>query len=247
MKQYYADAKAGKLPQVAFVESSPLGDVNTESDEHPPANVQVGQKFTHDVIKALIASPNWSSSALFLTYDEHGGFYDHVPPPAAPKPDNIPPMLKPGDTPGAFDRYGIRVPTIVVSPYAKKHYVSHTVYDHTSILRFIETALRAAGAHEARQGRRPDARHVQLHQDVEPEAEPARRARRPGGQGRLHRAPPAELTGARPANTCSAIGTITGARAAPPRPPTPPPCAATWPDARPTAGSLEPAARAGTA
>jgi len=139
MTQYYADAKAGKLPQVSFVESSPLGKVNVESDEHPPANVQVGEKFTHDVIKALTTSPNWSSSALFLTYDEHGGFYDHVAPPAAPKPDNIAPMLQPGDAPGAFDRYGIRVPTIVVSPYAKKHYVSHTVYDHTSILHFIET------------------------------------------------------------------------------------------------------------
>jgi phospholipase C len=139
MKQYYADAKAGKLPQVSFVEASPLGKVNVESDEHPPANVQIGEKFTHDVMKALIASPNWKSSALFLTYDEHGGFYDHVPPPAAVKPDNIPPMLKPGDTPGAFDHYGIRVPSIVVSPYAKKHFVSHTVYDHTSILHFIET------------------------------------------------------------------------------------------------------------
>jgi phospholipase C len=112
--------------------------VNHESDEHPPANVQVGAKFTHDVMQALIKSPNWSSSALFLTYDEHGGYYDHVAPPPAPKPDNIAPMLQPGDTPAAFDRYGIRVPAIVVSPYARKHFVSHTVYDHTSILRFIE-------------------------------------------------------------------------------------------------------------
>ena len=71
---------------------------------------------------------------MFLTYDEHGGFYDHVAPPAAPKPDNIAPMLQPGDTPGAFDRYGIRVPAMVISPYAKQHFVSHTVYDHTSIL-----------------------------------------------------------------------------------------------------------------
>ena len=138
MPQYYADAKAGKLPQVAFVESDPFGDVNHESDEHPPANVQVGEKFTHDVMQALIKSPNWSSSALFLTYDEHGGYYDHVAPPKAPKPDNIAPMLQAGDTPAAFDRYGIRVPAIVVSPWARKHYVSHTVYDHTSILRFIE-------------------------------------------------------------------------------------------------------------
>jgi phospholipase C len=139
LPQYYKDAKSGKLPQVAFVEASPVGGVNVENDEHPPANVQVGAKFTHDVMQALVKSPNWSSSAMFFTYDEHGGFYDHVAPPAAPKPDNIAPMLQPGDTPGAFDRYGIRVPAVVISPYAKKHFVSHTVYDHTSILHFIET------------------------------------------------------------------------------------------------------------
>ncbi len=138
IKQYYKDAAAGTLPQVAFVESDPLGDVNHESDEHPPANVQVGQKFTHDIIKALVASPNWSSSAMFLTYDEHGGYYDHMRPPAAPAPDKIPPMRVAGDAPGGFNRYGIRVPAIVISPYARRHYVSHTTYDHTSILRFIE-------------------------------------------------------------------------------------------------------------
>jgi phospholipase C len=137
--QYSTDAKNGTLPQVSFVESDPFGKVNDESDEHPPANVQVGEKLVHDVMQALVNSPDWSSSAMFLTYDEHGGFYDHVAPPAAVKPDNIAPMLQPGDTPGAFDRYGIRVPAIVISPYAKQHYVSHTVYDHTSILHFIET------------------------------------------------------------------------------------------------------------
>jgi phospholipase C len=137
--QYYTDAANGTLPQVAFVESNPFGGVNVESDEHPPANVQVGARFTHDVLNALVHSPNWLSSAFFLTYDEHGGFYDHVAPPRAPKPDDIPPMLRPGDVRASFDRYGIRVPTIVVSPYAKRHFVSHRVYDHTSILRFIET------------------------------------------------------------------------------------------------------------
>jgi phospholipase C len=137
--QYKTDAANGTLPQVSFVESDPFGNVNQESDEHPPANVQVGEKFTHDIIQSLVTSPDWSSSAMFLTYDEHGGYYDHVAPPAAPKPDNIAPMLQPGDTPGAFDRYGIRVPAIVISPYARHHFVSHTVYDHTSILHFIET------------------------------------------------------------------------------------------------------------
>jgi len=138
ISQYFTDAANGTLPQVSFVESDPFGGVNTESDEHPPANVQVGEKLVHDVMQALVKSPNWPGSAMFLTYDEHGGFYDHVAPPAAVKPDNIAPMLQPGDTAGAFDRYGIRVPAMVISPYAKQHVVSHTVYDHTSILRFIE-------------------------------------------------------------------------------------------------------------
>jgi phospholipase C len=138
MSQYYADAAAGTLPNVSFVDPKFLDTPKIESDEHPPSNVQVGQKFVADVINGLMASPNWSSSALFLTYDEHGGFYDHVAPPEAPKPDNIPPILQSGDTPGAFDRYGIRVPTVVVSPFSKSHYVSHVVDDHTSILRFIE-------------------------------------------------------------------------------------------------------------
>ncbi len=139
ISQYFTDAANGTLPQVAFIDPIFAAQKNLENDEHPPANVQVGQKFVADVISALMASPNWGSSALFLTYDEHGGYYDHVPPPPAPLPDGIAPMLQAGDEPGAFDRYGIRVPTMVVSPYAKSHFVSHTIHDHTSILRFIET------------------------------------------------------------------------------------------------------------
>jgi len=138
ISQYYADAAGGNLPSVSFVDPRFLDTPRIESDEHPPSNIQVGQKFVADVVNGLMASPNWSSSALFLTYDENGGFYDHMAPPAAPKPDNVPPNLQPGDTPGAFDRYGFRVPVVVVSPYAKRHYVSHVVDDHTSILRFIE-------------------------------------------------------------------------------------------------------------
>ncbi|MDQ1466676.1 MAG: phospholipase, partial [Actinomycetota bacterium] len=139
ISQYYADAANGTLPQVSFVEADPFGDVNTESDEHPPANVQVGQKFTHDIVNALVNSPDWASAAMFLTYDEHGGYYDHVSPPAAVPPDDIPPMVAPGDPFNAFNRYGVRVPTTVISPYSSPHHVSHVVYDHTSILKFIET------------------------------------------------------------------------------------------------------------
>jgi phospholipase C len=137
--QYFTDAAAGTLPQVAFVDPIFLGGPNTENDEHPPSNVQVGEEFAARVIGAAMGSPLWPHSALFLNYDEHGGFYDHVPPPPACVPDAIAPMREAGDVAGEFDRYGIRVPVVVVSPYARKHFVSHTVHDHTSVLRFIET------------------------------------------------------------------------------------------------------------
>jgi len=139
VQDYYTDAANGTLPQVSFIDPIFIAQANVETDEHPPSNIQVGESFVSQVVTALFASPQWPHAALFLTYDEHGGFYDHVPPPPACVPDAIPPMLSAGDEPGAFDRYGIRVPAVVISPYARPHYVSHRVYDHTSILRFIET------------------------------------------------------------------------------------------------------------
>jgi phospholipase C len=138
VSQYFKDAAAGALPQVSFVDPMFGGTKNTETDEHPPANVQVGQQFVASVIGALFRSPDWSSSAMFLTYDEHGGYFDHVSPPAARVPDAIAPMLGPGDVNATFDRYGVRVPAVVVSPFSRPHFVSHVVNDHTSILRFIE-------------------------------------------------------------------------------------------------------------
>ena len=142
VSQYFADAAAGTLPQVAFVDPMFGGDKNTESDEHPPANIQVGQQFVAGVVNALFKSPDWPSSAFFLTYDEHGGYYDHVAPPRAVVPDDIPPMLQAGDTVAAFDRYGVRVPAVVISPFARPRFVSHDVFDHTSILRFVEQRFR---------------------------------------------------------------------------------------------------------
>jgi phospholipase C len=137
--EYFEDAAAGTLPAVAYIDPRFFGEVDTRADEHPPANIQVGQRYVADVVNALIASPQWPESVLFLTYDEHGGFYDHVPPPPACEPDDVPPQLREGDVEARFDRYGFRVPLIAVSPYAKPHYVSHKVYDLTSVLRFIQT------------------------------------------------------------------------------------------------------------
>src|SRR5262249_43568967 len=133
------DAQAGTLPQVAFVDPIFIGDRNTENDEHPPANIQVGEVFVHRVLSALVASPNWPTTAFFLTYDERGGYSAHVPPPPACVRDATPPLLQPNDVVAGFERYGIRVPLLVLSQYAKHKYVSHHTYDHTSILRFIET------------------------------------------------------------------------------------------------------------
>ncbi len=143
MRDFYARAAAGTLPAVSFVDPNYIDDGPSGQDEHPPADVQVGQKFVSDVVHALFASPQWKTSALFLTYDEHGGYFDHVPPPAACPPDGLTPIDSKGQpAPGAFDRHGVRVPLVVVSPWAKKGYAGHTTYDHTSITRFIEAKFK---------------------------------------------------------------------------------------------------------
>jgi phospholipase C len=134
--QFFTDAKAGRLPAFTFLDP----DYNTTSEE-TPQDVQVGERFVAKVVEALMHSPAWESTAFFLTYDEHGGYYDHVPPPRAIKPDNIAPIPVPGQpplTPGGYDRYGFRVPAVVVSPWARRHYVSNVVQDHTSITAFLE-------------------------------------------------------------------------------------------------------------
>ncbi len=133
MPQFYTDAAAGKLPSFTFLDPN----YSTTSEENPQ-DVQVGEEFVASVVNALIRGRKWHSTALFLTYDEHGGYYDHVPPPRAILPDSIAPMLAPGDIPGAYDRYGFRVPLIVVSPWARAGYVSSVVQDHTSLTAFIE-------------------------------------------------------------------------------------------------------------
>lgn len=134
LSDYETDLANGTLPHVVFLESK--DDVE---DEHPPANIQKGQAWVEARVKALMASSAWESSALFLTYDENGGLFDHVPPPEACAPDSTVPQLNSEAESGGYDRYGFRVPFVAVSPYVKSHFVSHQVYDHTSILKFIET------------------------------------------------------------------------------------------------------------
>lgn len=128
------------LPAVVFIERS--GGL----DEHPLNNVQKGSADVSKMINALLHSSAWHDSVFILTFDESGGLYDHVPPVAVVPPDSITPNFQPGDlTKGAdgkpfgFNNTGNRVPLIVISPWVKPHYVSHTPMELTSILKFVET------------------------------------------------------------------------------------------------------------
>jgi phospholipase C len=135
-----ADAAAGTLPQVVFIDPLFNDESYDSNDEHPPAIMQVGQNWLAGVLTTIMAGPAWPHTAMFLNYDEHGGLYDHVPPPKACPPDSLEPIE--AGAPGGFDEYGVRVPFVAFSPYAKKGYVSHQVYDHTSVIRFIEARFR---------------------------------------------------------------------------------------------------------
>ena len=132
--QYFVDAAKGTLPGFCLAEP----DFEVASEENPQ-DIRVGEQFAAKVINAAMEGPAWEKTMIVFCYDEHGGYYDHVPSPRAIKPDAIPPTLQPTDRPGAYDRYGVRVPAVVISPRAKKDHVSHTVYDHTSILKLVET------------------------------------------------------------------------------------------------------------
>ena len=131
--RFQSDLAAGHLPHVTFLDPN----YETTSQENPQ-DIQLGERFIAEVVQALMHARTWKHTALFITYDEHGGYYDHVPPPAAIAPDSIAPLLTPDDVPAAFDRYGFRVPLVVVSPWARARYVSRVTQDHTSITAFIE-------------------------------------------------------------------------------------------------------------
>jgi acid phosphatase len=122
------DIKTDKLPPVVFYK--PIG----ENNEHPGyASVIAAERHVRDLVEMIKASPAWESTVIIITYDEHGGAWDHVAPPTdAPKADKFGP--------------GARVPTLVISPLAKKGFVDHTEYDTTAILKFIETRFDLAQA-----------------------------------------------------------------------------------------------------
>ena len=132
--QFFADAAAGALPSFSLLDE----DFGTQSQENPQ-NIVAGEQVMAQVVKAVGTSPDWSNTMLVITYDEGGGYYDHVPPPPALPPDIIPAQVQPGESSyDGFARYGFRVPAIVVSPYAKPGYVTNVLHDHTSVLAMVE-------------------------------------------------------------------------------------------------------------
>src|SRR6185295_15024908 len=123
-QQFLDDLDHGTLPNVAFVDA-----VEDVTDDHPVADLQEGEKWLRQIYEHAVASPQWSRLAIVWTYDEGGGFADHVPPPEGC-------LAKP--TPSPFTQMGPRIPLVAISRWAKPHYVSHVVHDHTAITRFIE-------------------------------------------------------------------------------------------------------------
>src|ERR671933_2533465 len=135
LANFYAAAKAGTLPAVSWIVPQPA------DSEHPPALVSRGQSYVTGLINAVMRSPDWASSAIFLTWDDWGGFYDHVVPPRV-------------DEHG----YGLRVPGLVISPYARKGYIDHQTLSFDAYLKFIEDDFLGGQRLDPRTDGRPDRR-----------------------------------------------------------------------------------------
>jgi len=120
--EFHKDAKAGTLPQFSWVQPKITSVNGPPTWQHPDAPVSEGERYLKTIYEALRASPQWNETAFIVTYDEHGGFYDHVAPPQEniPSPDNIH-----SHNGFRFDRLGIRVPTLLISPLVKKNSVFH--------------------------------------------------------------------------------------------------------------------------
>jgi phospholipase C len=153
--QFLADAHAGTLPNYSFIEPRYFADLFGSfipNDEHPPHNVVYGEMLIATVYNALRSSVCWRNTLLIITYDEHGGCYDHIPPPRAVKPDGIIANSWGFD----FSAYGVRVPAVIVSPWIPPGSRirnppggdgSGTPFDHTSIIKTLREVFLKGGGH----------------------------------------------------------------------------------------------------
>jgi phospholipase C len=135
LSRYFAAAKAGTLPSVSWI--TPSGP----DSEHPPASVHRGQAYVTAVINAAMRSPDWDSTAIFLAWDDWGGFYDHVAPPRVDQ-----------------NGYGLRVPAITISPYARRGYIDHQILSSDAYLKFIEDDFLGGARLDPKTDGRPDPR-----------------------------------------------------------------------------------------
>jgi phospholipase C len=130
--EFRRDVAEGNLPAYSFIEPRYFADWSMPNDQHPPHVVTLGEQLIADVYNTLRNGRAWTSTMLIITYDEHGGCYDHVPPPVAVPPSKI------SSAPFNFDRYGVRVPAVIVSPFIKEGTIlrppATIPYDHTSVI-----------------------------------------------------------------------------------------------------------------
>ena len=135
LSKFYTAAQNGTLPSVVWIVPN-----NTES-EHPPSSVTVGQAYVTKLINTIMQGPDWSSTAIFLAWDDWGGFYDHVVPPTVDQ-----------------NGYGFRVPGLVISPYAKKGYIDHQTLSFDAYVKFIEDDFIYSQRIDPKTDERPDSR-----------------------------------------------------------------------------------------
>jgi phospholipase C len=135
LRNFFKAARRGTLPAVSWI--APSGKVS----EHPPGLISAGQAYVTSIVNAIMRSPNWRSTAIFLVWDDWGGFYDHVVPPAIDS-----------------TAYGLRVPGIVISPYAKRGYIDHQILSFDAYLKFIEDDFLGGERLDPRTDGRPDPR-----------------------------------------------------------------------------------------
>lgn len=141
LDEFYAACSSGQLPSYSFLEPQFGGDL--QNDQHPPADIRPGEQLIADVYNAVKASPAFNETLLIITYDEHGGCYDHYPPQGgAASPD---PQKRPGQQGFLFNRFGVRVPCVVINPYIRKGLIArpagYTPFDHTSVIKTVQNCF----------------------------------------------------------------------------------------------------------
>lgn len=166
--QFLADAAAGTLPAVSFLDPRLLDEgTGTSADDHPHADIRAGQYFLNQVYQAVTASPLWLRTALVINYDEWGGFFDQVA--LGTAPDARPDL-------GTGLR-GFRAPCLLVSPGSQRRYIAHGVYDHTSVLKVIEWRWNLRPLTRMRRGSRHPGRGIRLRRRGQPRRAAVERAR----------------------------------------------------------------------